>query len=379
MKIVLAPNAYKGSLTAVRAAQVMAVAVRRVFPAAQIVELPVADGGDGTLETLVSATGGDYVSIRVRGPLGNEINSRYGLLPDNTAVIEMAEASGLRLISDDQRNPMQTTTYGTGQLIKAALDRGVEKIIIGVGGSATVDGGIGMAQALGAALLNASDNPIGYGGDGLRSLHHINVSALHPRVKSTDFIIASDVTNPLTGPNGAAAVFGPQKGATPDMVNVLDAALTHYAQLIERDLGKSVADLPGSGAAGGLGASLVAFLDARLVSGADAVLDALNADSHLTDADLVITGEGQIDAQTIYGKAPIGVAKRAKQFGVPVIAIAGNISDDADAVYEYGIDGLVSMMSGPMSLANAMTHAADLLERATERALRLCKIGLNHP
>jgi len=379
MKIILAPNAYKGSLTAVEAAQAMQRGVERVFTDADCIQLPIADGGDGTLETLVSATGGDYVAVRVRGPLGDNINSRYGLLPDGTAVIEMAEASGLRLLQPDQYNPMQTTTYGTGQLIKSALDQGTSKIIIGVGGSATVDGGIGMAQALGAALLDDHGATIHYGGHGLRQLAQIDAHNLHPRIAETEFIIASDVTNPLTGPDGAAAVFGPQKGATPEMVSQLDAALSRYSHLIERDLGKSVANLPGSGAAGGLASGLIAFLDAKLVSGADAVLDALHADTHLSDADLVITGEGQIDGQTVYGKAPIGVARRAKQFGIPVIAIGGNIGTDADVVYQHGIDALLSLTSGPITLEQAMQNAAHLLEQATAQALRLVKIGVNYP
>lgn len=376
MKIIAAPNAYKGSLTAVDAARAIASGVQHVFPDADVIQLPIADGGDGTLETLVAATAGKFVPVRVKGPLGDPIDSRFGLLPDGTAVIEMAEASGLRLLARDQLNPMQTTTFGTGQLIQAALDHGAKRIIIGVGGSATVDGGIGMAQALGATLLDAAGQHITYGGDGLSQLQQIDVTTLDPRIATTEFIIASDVTNPLTGPQGAAAVFGPQKGATPPMVTDLDAALGQYAQIIQRDLGKSVADLPGSGAAGGLAAGLVAFLDAKLHSGADAVLDALHADDYLQDADLVITGEGMIDAQTVFGKAPIGVARRARHYDVPVIAIAGHIAPDAEAVYEHGIDALVPLVDGPMTLDAAMTQAASLLEKATARALRLFRLGL---
>lgn len=377
MKILIAPNAFKGSLTAMQAADAIAAGARQVFPEAMLVKLPIADGGDGTLETIMATASGSYIPVRVRNPLGEDLKSRFGLLADGTAIVEMAEASGLRLINRDQLNPMHTTTYGTGQLIKAALDHDARRIIVGVGGSATVDGGIGMAQALGFDLLDAKGEPVPHGGNGLLALDRIQTGDHDPRIAITEFIVACDVTNPLTGPEGAARVFGPQKGATPEIVERLDSALVRYTDIIQHDLGKSVADLPGSGAAGGLAAGLAVFLNARIESGADVVLDALDADSHLSGVDLVITGEGAIDSQTIYGKAPIGIARRAAAHNIPVIALAGYVSDDADVVYEHGITALMATENRPMTLDEAMQNAAALLESATARALRLFKAGMS--
>ena len=376
MKILIAPNAFKGSLTAMQAAESIANGVLTVFPDAQITQLPIADGGDGTLETIMATADGQYIPVNAQNPLGEEIESRFGLLADNTAIVESAEASGIRLIRRDQLNPMYTTNYGTGQLIQAALDHNPQRVIIGVGGSAMVDGGTGMAKALGFKLLDKDGNDIAPGGTGLVALDCIVTGNPDPRITATEFIVACDVTNPLTGAEGAARIFGPQKGATPEMVEVLDNALSRYAEIIQRDLGKSVADLSGSGAAGGLAAGLVAFLDAKIASGIDVVLDTLNADQYLTDCDLVITGEGAIDAQTIYGKAPIGIARRAAAQGIPVIALAGMIAEDANIVYEHGITALMATENRPMSLDEAIHNAAPLLEQATSRALRLCRMGV---
>lgn len=378
MKIIAAPNAFKGSATASDVAGAIQSGVMRVFPDAEVVQLPIADGGDGTLDVIIAAADGQYVEVEVLNPLGEQITAQYGLLDDGkTAVVEMAAASGIRLIDRAELNPMQTTTYGTGQLIKAALDRGCGQVIIGVGGSATVEGGIGMAQALGAKLLDNNGQNIGYGGGGLSQIARIDVSHIDPRVKDTRFIVATDVENPLTGETGAAAVFGPQKGATPEMVTQLDTYLTKYAAFIQRDLGKSVAELAGAGAAGGLAAGLVAFLDAEIQSGGDVVLDLLNMKTHLQNATLVITGEGKIDSQTAYGKGPAAVAKLAKQQHVPVIAIAGCLSDDADEVLAYGIDGLMATVDCPMTLDDAINNAPHLIEKAVARALTLLKIGLS--
>lgn len=376
MKILIAPNAFKGSLTAMAAAEAIADGVQRVFPHAELVQLPIADGGDGTLDTIMATAGGEIHSVRVMNPLGAMIDARFGLLPDGTAVVEMAEASGIRLIGREQLNPMRTTTFGTGQLILAAMDHGANRIIVGVGGSATVDGGAGMALALGVSLVDALGDPISFGAEGVLALDRIDLSTRDSRINDVEIIVACDVTNPLIGPEGAARVFGPQKGADPAMVEKLDSGLARYAEIIERDTGQAVAELPGSGAAGGLGAGLVAFLGARLESGADVVLDTLNADAHLANVDLVITGEGAIDAQTIYGKAPIGIAKRASKRGIPVIALGGYIAEDANIVYEHGISALVAIENRPMSLDEAIINVSNLLRSASERSLRLFKAGL---
>lgn len=378
MKILIAPNAFKGSLPAQSVARSMAAGIRRVLPSAEIIELPIADGGDGTLELIIGAAGGQYVEVGVLDPFAKPIVARFGILPDNqTAIIEMATASGLRLVLRDQLNPMQATTYGTGQLIRAALDHGCSRIIIGVGGSATVDGGIGMAQALGVHLLDMSGQPVGYGGHGLGQIDRIDLSSLDPRIHDTEIIVASDVENPLIGPEGAAAVFGPQKGATPDMVKLLDSYLTRYGEIIRRDVGANVLSQPSMGAAGGITAALVVFLGARIESGADVILDLMDVNRHLEGADLVFTGEGRLDSQTIYGKGPIAIAARARQQGIPVIALAGCLSDDVDAVYEHGIGGLMSIIPCPMTLDDAMSQAAHLIESAALRAMRLIQVGMS--
>ncbi len=375
MKIVIAPDSFKGNLTALEVANAIKEGIKRVLPEAEIDEVPMADGGEGTVQALVDATGGQIITEEVCDPLGNQIQADFGILGDGkTAVIEMAAASGLPLVPDDKRNPMLTTTYGTGELIRAALGRGCRKLIIGIGGSATVDGGAGMAQALRARLLDKDGNEIPRCGGGLEHLDRIDVSQLDPRIAEATTVVACDVDNPLVGPRGGPEVYGPQKGATPEMVEKLDKYLDRYADIIKRDLGADVKEEPGAGAAGGLGAGLMAFLNAELKSGIDIVIDASGLERHLKDADLVITGEGMIDSQTIYGKTPIGVARAAKKFGIPVIGIGGGISDDASVVYENGIDALMSIVSYPMPLEMAIERAHDLLADAAERAIRLTQI-----
>jgi glycerate 2-kinase len=376
MKIVIAPNAFKGSLTAAEVAASISAGVKRVFPNAEIDLLPIADGGDGTLDLVLSAAGSQRVEMEVRGPLGTPVRAAYGLLPgEGTAVIEMAAASGLRLLSPAECDPLRATTYGTGQLMKAALDRGCTRIIIGVGGSATVDGGCGMAQALGVRLLDADGQDIPPGGAGLQRLARVDLSGRHERIDQAEIVVACDVDNPLVGPQGAAPIFGPQKGADAEMVAVLAQALERFAEIVARDTGKHVAELPGAGAAGGLAAGLVAFAGARLESGTDTLLALMDMERHIHAADLVITGEGQIDGQTAYGKAPIGVARLAQRHGVPVIGLAGGLGDDASAVYDHGIDALAATVPGPITLDEAMSNAARLIEDAAERALQLVRIG----
>ena len=377
MKIVIAPDSFKGSLTALQVAEAMEVGLRRVFPDAAIENIPMADGGEGTVQSLVDATGGQILTTQVLDPLGNSINAQYGVLGDGiTAVIEMAAASGLTLVPPDKRDPRITTTYGTGELIRAALAYGCRKLIIGIGGSATNDGGAGMAQALGAKLLTASGEQIELGGGSLATLSSINLSELDPRIAETETVVACDVNNPLTGKQGASRVYGPQKGAPPEMIEVLDANLAHFDKIVQRDLSKSVGNVPGAGAAGGLGAGLMAFLEASLKSGIEIVTEATQLSKRLAGADLVITGEGQINFQTVFGKTPVGVAKVAKTHNIPVIAIAGSIADNSDGVYDAGIDAMIDIVPEPMALETAIENATTLIETAAERAGRMVATGM---
>ncbi len=377
MRVVIAPQALKGSLTANEVGQAIALGVQAVYPQAHVDVVPVADGGEGTVQALVDATDGEIVWQMVTGPLGSPVSAFIGLLGDGTtAAIEMASCAGLPLVPQAQRDPRITTTYGVGELLLAAIERGRRHFIIGIGGSATNDGGAGMAQALGASLLTEQGTAIVRGGVALTTLSHISLEHLDQRLQECTFEVACDVTNPLCGPTGASAVYGPQKGATPDMVQQLDAALDHYAQLLERDLGQSVRDIPGSGAAGGLGAGLLAFLHATLRPGAQLVLEAVKLETYIQTADLVITAEGQIDEQTAYGKSVGAVAALAKRYGLPVLALAGGLGKGYQQVYELGVDGIAVLPSGPMTLDYAMEHAAELTSEVTERMLRIARINL---
>ena len=372
MRVVVAPDSYKGSVSAVGVAAALERGVLRVFPQAEVRKIPIADGGEGTVEALVTATGGQMKQERVRGPLGEVVAAFWGILGDGkTAVIEMAAASGLPLVPPDRRDPRITTTYGTGELIRTALDAGLRRIIIGIGGSATNDGGTGMAQALGAKFLAADGAELPPGGGALAQLKTIDLSGLDSRLTKTEITVACDVDNPLCGQRGAAAVFGPQKGATPAMVAELDAALGHFAGCARAATGRNVADLAGAGAAGGLGAGLLFFTPAKLRPGVEIVLEAVKFAEVVKDAAFVITGEGRTDFQTAYGKAPVGVAKVAKQFDVPVFCISGGLGDGADDVLAQGIDAVMSICSRPLSLDECMRDGATLIEEA---AARLCRI-----
>src|SRR5437660_935527 len=375
MRIVIAPQSLKGSLTAAEAGLAIARGALVVYPEADIAIVPMADGGEGTVQALVDATGGRIVEQTVTGPLGEPVTAFFGLLGDGrTAAIEMAACAGLPLVPPALRDPRITTTYGVGELILAALDQGCRHFIIGIGGSATNDGGAGMTQALGASLMTHEGKAIGRGGAALTTLAHISTATMDARLSSCSFDVACDVNNPLCGPMGASAVYGPQKGATPEMVVQLDDALAHYAEVIERDLGVSVRDVPGAGAAGGLGAGLMAFLRATLRPGAQIILEAVKLEEQLRSADLVITAEGQLDAQTAYGKSVGAVAALAKRYRLPVLALAGGLGDDYQTVYDLGVDAVAVLPSKPMALAYAMQHAAELMADATERALRLVRI-----
>jgi glycerate kinase len=376
MRILIAPQSLKGSLTAAEAGSAIAQGVRAIYTKAEIEVVPVADGGEGTVQALVDASGGKIIQKMVTGPLGEPVLAFFGLMGDgSTAVIEMAACAGLPLVPPEKRDPRITTTYGVGELILAALDYGSRHFIIGIGGSATNDGGAGMAQALGAALLSRQGTEIARGGAALATLAHISTSSLDTRLQKCSVEVACDVTNPLCGPSGASAVYGPQKGATPAMVEELDKALEHYAQIIEQDLGMSVREIPGAGAAGGLGAGLIAFLHATLRPGAQIVFEAVNLEERIRKADLVITAEGQIDAQTAYGKSVGAVAEIAKRYNLPVLAFAGSLGDNYQVVYKLGVDAVTALPSSPMTLTYAMENASRLMSDAAERACRLMQVG----
>ena len=378
MKIVIAPQEFKESLRGIEIARAMREGVIRVWPDAETELVPVADGGDGTLQSLVDASDGEIMSATVDDPLGRPIDAIWGALGDGqTAVIEMARSSGLAILTLEERNPLITTTYGVGELMLQALDAGYRHLIIGIGGSATNDGGAGMAQALGARLLDADGNELARGGGALAELDRIDVSSLDPRLSETTIDVACDVNNPLCGETGASAIFGPQKGADPETVKYLDAALHRFGELLERDLVQDVMMVPGAGAAGGLGAGLMAFTNARLRPGADIVIDALDLDARLEGASLVIVGEGQTDRSTIFHKAPVAVAQRAKVQGTPVIAISGSLGDGYQQVHEHGIDAAFSILDCCMTLEDAMADTAELVTKATEQACRAVQVTVN--
>lgn len=375
MRIVIAPNAFKGSLSALEAADAIAEGVRVAAPDAELVLVPIADGGDGTVEALVAATQGERRTLRVRGPLGDPVNADYGLIDGgSTAVIEMAKAAGLALVPAEKRDPRVTTTYGVGELLQRAYDDGARHFIVGIGGSATNDGGAGMAQALGYHLLDAQGHELPPGGLALKRLARIHTGGVHANWKEAEVEVACDVTNPLTGPSGASAVYGPQKGATPEMVKDLDGALQHFAETIRRDLEIDVEHLPGAGAAGGLGAGLVAFTGAALRPGAEMVMEAVRLDERLKGAHLVITGEGRLDSQTArFGKGPAAVARHARNAGIPVVAIGGSIADEAELRLLF--DGIKTTVVEPSSLDHAIAQARPLLVRAAARLMWLVLTG----
>ncbi|AXI10241.1 glycerate kinase [Oceanobacillus zhaokaii] len=372
MKIIIAPDSFKGSLCAVEVANSINSGIKRVFPNAKTVLLPVGDGGEGTMDTLVAATNGTTKSVSVVGPLGNDVTAKYGILGDTkTCVIEMASASGLDLVPNGKLAPLKATTYGTGQLIKQALDDGYTSFILAIGGSATNDGGAGMLQALGLKILDSNGNEIGYGGGELNKVARIETRELDPRIKKSTFLIASDVKNPLVGANGASHIFGPQKGATPDIVHLLDDNLTHWANEVAKVTGVHLHNLAGAGAAGGIGGAFQAFFPAEMKRGIDVVLEYSNFSSFLQDADLVITGEGKVDSQTASGKTPLGVAQAAMLNGVPTIIIAGTVGDGIEVLHDYGVISVHSIMNKPMTLEESMANAAELLELSAEQVVRV--------
>ncbi len=368
MKIVIAPDSFKNCLPSQKVCQAIGEGLRAAIPTAQIESVPMADGGEGTVDALVAATGGRRVPIQVTGPLGTPVDAFYGILGDGvTAVVEMASAAGLHLVPPEKRDPTKTTTYGVGELIRSALQQGCRRIIVGVGGSATNDGGAGMAQALGVRLLDTSGNDLPFGGACLLRLASIDLSGRDPLVSQATFIVACDVVNPLTGPTGASVVYGPQKGATPDQVRLLDRALRHYARVIREQTGKEVETVPGAGAAGGLAAGLLAFCDARLQKGVELVMDVVELGRRIQECDLVITGEGKLDEQTVFGKVPFGVAQVAKKFGKPVIAIAGQVTVPAQTTSEWGFTACFSILRRIVSEEEAIRESYFLLKETAQQ------------
>ncbi|MEG7557419.1 glycerate kinase [Vibrio cholerae] len=372
MKVVIAPDSFKESLTAKQVCDAIQAGLARVWHDAKFVAIPVADGGEGTVQSLVDATQGRLFEVKVMGPQGKRVEAFYGMLGDNqTAVIEMAAASGLHHVPLAQRDPKLTTSFGTGELIRHALDQGVTKLIIGLGGSATNDGGVGMLAALGARFTNADGDPIQLTGGGLRELTHIDLQDFDPRLQNCDILVACDVNNPLCGDKGASAVFGPQKGATPEDVQLLDGTLRQFGLLTEKVTGKMVLESAGAGAAGGMGAALLAYTQARLRPGIEIVLETVQLAYQVSDADLVITGEGRIDSQTVHGKTPMGVAKVAKRFDVPVLALCGCTGDNYQAVYQCGIDAVFAAVPRAMSLEDALKESDFNLADLAENVARL--------
>ncbi len=377
MKILIAPDSFKGSATSLRAAEAIGKGVHQIFPDAELVQIPVADGGEGTVEALTESMNGEIIHKDVQGPLGKVVDAEYGILPGEVAVIEMASASGLTLIPDNKRNPLITSTYGTGQLILDAMERGCREIIIGIGGSATNDGGTGMARALGFRFLDSHGKELPEGGGALSYISDIDDSEMDERIQKTKFLVACDVTNPLTGSEGASHIYGAQKGASLSDIQHLDEALGNLAKIVNSKYCRANENIPGAGAAGGLGYGLMEFCGGELKSGIEIVLDLIKFDSYLDGVDLVISGEGRIDGQSVYGKVPVGIAGRAKKKDIPVLVVVGDIGPKVDAVYDHGIDAVMSSVNKAMSLDEAMSRAYELLIDSASRAMRMIKIGMS--
>ncbi|ETT69211.1 glycerate kinase [Paenibacillus sp. FSL H8-0457] len=370
--IVLAPDSFKESMTAKEVCEAMERGIKKGNPNVTCIHVPMADGGEGTMQSLVDATGGTVHTVTVTGPLGDQVEASYGISGDgSTGVLEMASASGIHLVPIAQRNPLVTTTYGTGELIKACLDHGVSRLLIGIGGSATNDGGAGVVQALGGKLLDAEGKELAFGGGELGRLARLDLSSFDPRLQDVEVEVACDVTNPLCGETGASHVFGPQKGATPEMIEQLDRNLRNYAGVMKQQLGKDIIDYPGAGAAGGLGGGLMVFLNGTLKKGIDMVVDYTGLEEKVRQADMVWTGEGGMDFQTQYGKTPLGVARVAKKHGKPVVALAGRVGDGIDVLYDQGMDAIFGIMPGAATLSEALENGVQNVERTSENIVRL--------
>ena len=372
MKIVIAPDSFKESLSAAGVASALARGLRQALPAAEIRECPLGDGGEGTLDAVLAATGGEVREARVTGPLGEPVTARWGWLAEQcTAFVEMASASGLELVPRARRDVRVATSHGTGELLCAALDAGAERLVLAIGGSATNDGGAGVLQALGVRLLDAQGQALAPGGAALASLASLDLTGLHPRLAAVEVVIAADVDNPLCGPQGASQIFGPQKGASPEQVRELDAALAHFATVTATTLGRDVSEQPGAGAAGGVGFAALAFLQATFRPGIEVVAELVGLEEALQGADLAVTGEGRLDGQTLRGKTPAGVLRLAQRHGVPVVAVAGSLGEGYEALYQQGLAAAFSLVPGPLSLEEALAQAEGLLERTARDIGRL--------
>ena len=370
-KILISPQEFKESLTGLEVAKAIQLGINNIDSDIDTILVPVADGGDGTLQTMVDVTGGEIIKETVSDPLGRKISSEWGKLgDDNSAVIEMAKASGLALLKENEKSALRTSTYGTGELFKKALDNGISNFIVGIGGSATNDGGAGFVSALGAKLLDNNNNLVEPCGENLNKIKKIDMADFDQRIKNVTVRVACDVTNPLCGNEGASSIFGPQKGASPSEVSFLDGNLAHWAQLIKDQIGQDIMDIPGSGAAGGLGAGLMAFTNAELSVGADIVLDSLDYEKQLSGVDLVIVGEGRTDKSTQFNKSPVAVAMRAKKLGIPVICLSGSIGEGYEDSRELGISSFFSIVTGPTDLQFAIDNAHDLIIKSSEEIIR---------
>lgn len=377
MKILLSPDSFKGTLSSMEAIRFLETAALRHFSPLEIVRVPIADGGEGTVDSIITATGGVYREVEVTGPLGGQrVKARYGVIHDRAAVIEMAQASGITLVNSGKKNPLLATTFGTGEMIKAALDEGIREFIIGIGGSATNDGGIGAVQALGVRFSDIDGAEVGPGGQELKRIKSIDPSGLDSRIKESTITVICDVTNPLTGPQGATTVYGPQKGVNKDSFYILESGMQNYERLIKETTGLDMSIIPGTGAAGGLGAALVAFLGAELKPGIDTILDFINFELLLEGVDLVVTGEGRIDGQSAYGKVPVGIAKRCRQRNIPVAAIVGGMGPEAHKAFDYGIGSIMPTINSDMCLEEALTRAQELFADAADRMFRFIKMGM---
>jgi glycerate kinase len=377
VKILIAPDSFKESLSAVEVAECIEQGIKNYRSDIDCIKIPLADGGEGTVETILHAIGGEKIPLRVKDPLLREIDSFWGLLPDHeTAILEMATASGLELVSPSERNPMITSTFGTGQLIQSALDRGCRKIYIGIGGSATNDGGAGMAKALGARFMDKKGKEVDDGGKHLSNIHRIDLSRFDHRISNCEIIVISDVQNPMCGENGASYIYGPQKGADPDMVKQLDLNLQHYGELLEKKFNKKIMTLSGAGAAGGLGGGLVAFCNADIQPGFETFSEITKIENYIKDADLILTGEGKLDYQTKFGKVPYGIAQLSRKYNKPVIGIAGSLGEGYEELYEYGFQSIISIMEGPISLEGAIKNSRKLILNSAESIIRMISMRI---
>ncbi|MGB9679189.1 MAG: glycerate kinase [Thermoanaerobacteraceae bacterium] len=371
MQVLIAPDSFKGSLSSKEVAKAIEEGIKRVANITTL-KIPIADGGEGTVEALIESIGGDIIHVEnIVDPLGKKIKSFYGILKNGTAVIEIAASSGLYLVPVEKRNPLKTTTYGVGQLIKSALNKGCRKFIIGIGGSATNDAGVGMIQALGAKITDSEEKQIDYGGGQLHKIKNIDLTNLDKRIKESEFIAATDVLNPLYGENGASIIYGPQKGATKEISKILDNNLKYFSKLVAKTIGKDYSNIPGSGAAGGLGFALIAFLKAKLQPGVEIIIEATKLEEKIKNSDIIITGEGNTDYQTIFGKAPSGIAKLAQKHNKPVIILSGGLGKDYKKLYNIGITSLFSIVNRPMELNEAMKNAYNLIADSTEDIIRI--------